>query len=66
MNKTGRKLIILQKRITRIIFWARPKEHTDPLFEKMGLILLMSLNKYSIIEFVFRYNIKYVPDIFFH
>ena len=31
-----KKLTILQKRIIRIISGTRPKEHTDPLFEKIG------------------------------
>ena len=60
-----KKLTILQKRIIRIISGTRPKEHTDPLFEKLGLMKFMSLNKYSIGKFMFRYNIKQVPDIFY-
>ena len=60
-----KRLTILQKRIIRIISGTRPKEHTDPLFEKLGLMKFMSLNKYLIGKFMFRYNIKQIPDIFY-
>ena len=43
-----KKLSIHQKRTIRIISGTRPKEHTDPLFERLGLMKLMSLNKYLI------------------
>ena len=52
MNKTGKKLIILQKRITRIIYWARPKEHTDPLFEKNGTYIINEFKQ------IFDYRIR--------
>ena len=38
------RLIMLQKRIIRIISGTRSKEHTDPLFEKLGLLKFTSLN----------------------
>ena len=60
-----KKLSILQKRIITIISGTRPKEHTDPLYEKLGPMKSMSLNKYLIGKLMFCYNNKQVPDIFY-
>ena len=58
------KLNILQKRIIRIISGTKSKEHTDPLFAKLGIINFNDINKYFLGIFMFRYNCKIVPDVF--
>ena len=55
------KLIILQKRIIRMIMGAKPRDHTDPRFLKMGLLKFVDINKYLIAAFMHRYYIARIP-----
>ena len=59
-----RKLIILQKQIVRMIMGAKPKDHTEPMFLKLGLLTFFYINKYIIAVFMHLYHIARIPDVF--
>ena len=42
------RLVLLQKRCMRIITRSKYREHTDPLFKKLGLLKMDQINKYFI------------------
>ena len=58
------KLIILQKRIIRMIMGAKPRDHTEPMFLKLGLLKFVDINKYMIAVFMHRNHIAKTPDVF--
>ena len=58
------KLIILQKRIIRMIMGAKPRDHTEPMFLKLGLLKFVDINKYMIAVFMHRNHIARTPDVF--
>ena len=47
------KLIIMQKKIIRMISWARYDAHTLPLFHNLGLMNLADLHRFQVCKFVF-------------
>ena len=58
------KLVILQKRIIRMIMGAKPRDHTGPMFLKLGLLKFVDINKYLIAVFMHRNHIARTPDVF--
>ena len=58
------KLIILQKQIIRIIMGAKPRDHTEPLFLKLGLLKFVDINKCLIAVFMHRNHIARTPGVF--
>ena len=59
-----RKVINLQNRIVRIIFNAEYRDSADPLYNSLGLLKLVDIDKYLIARFVFRYCNNNVPELF--
>ena len=57
-------LIILQKRCVRIITLSRAREHTDPLFTRLGLLKIHGINKYLICKFMYRWYHNELPPSF--
>ena len=55
------KLILLQKRIIRMIMGAKPRDHTEPMFVKLGLLKFVDINKYLIAVFMHRNHIARTP-----
>ena len=41
------------------------REHTDPIFEKLGLLKFQDLNKYLLCRFMFRWYHDKLPTIFY-
>ena len=64
MGHIWRKLIVLQKKIMRIICQVKPRNHTDPLFEDLGIIKVVDINKYLTGKFMFRWCNGLMPQIF--
>ena len=56
--------IILQKRIIRMIMGAKPRDHTEPMFLKLGLLKFVDINKYLIAVFMYGHYIARIPDVF--
>ena len=57
-------LVILQKRCIRIITLSKAREHTDPLFTKLGLLKLFDINRYLICKFMYRWYHNDLPTLF--
>ena len=57
-------LIILQKRCVRIITMSKYRDHTDPLFRKLGLLKIHGINKYFISKFMYRWYHEKLPSLF--
>ena len=57
------KIIILQKRIIRMIMGSKPRDHTEPMFLKLGLLTFVDINKYLIAVFMHRNHIARTPDV---
>ena len=53
---------MLQKRAIRAISRARYRDHTDPLFNTLGLLKLQDINKYAFSKFMFRWYHSFVCD----
>ena len=58
------RLVLLQKKAVRIISNAKAREHTGPLFEKLGILNVLNINKYVIGCFMFRYHKGKLPELF--
>ena len=56
--------IVLQKRIIRMIMGAKPRDHTEPMFLKLGLLKFVDVNKYLIAVFMHGYHNARIPDMF--
>ena len=64
-NKTSlNRITILQKKIVRIICHEKHRAHTEQLFNKLGVIKFIDLNKYLIARFMFRWYRNETPTIF--
>ena len=59
-------LVVLQKRCVRIITSSKRLEHTEPLFEKLGLLRFHDINKYVLSKFLYRWFHKDLPPLFFN
>ena len=59
-----RSLVLLQKRCIRIITRSKFREHTAPLFAKLGLLNLNGINKYAISKFMYKWYHKELPNLF--
>ena len=57
------RLVILQKKIVRIISGVPPLSHTAPLFMELKLLKLDELYFYSVSQFMYKYHLKWLPDI---
>ena len=58
------KPIILQKRIIRMIIGVKPRDHIEPMFQKLGLLKFVDINKYLIAVFMHRNHIARTLDVF--
>ena len=58
------QLKILQKKAMRIIAGVKRREHTDPLFQKYGLLKLNEINTFLTGRFMFKVFNKNIIDIF--
>ena len=57
-------LIILQKRCVRTITRSRKYDHTDPLFSKLNLLKLQSINTYFISKLMYKWYHDELPIVF--
>ena len=58
------RLVILQKRCIRILTSSKCYEHTEPLFDKLGLLKFHDINKYLYARFMYRWYHADLPSIF--
>ena len=58
------RLYMLQKRVIRVIAFAKYRDHTGPLFEKFGLLKLCDINKYAYSKFMYKWYHAMLPLIF--
>ena len=58
------RLVLLQKRCIRIITRSKYREHTDPLFDKLGLLKMDQVNKYFIYKFMYKWYHDKLPSLF--
>ena len=58
------KLVMLQKKATRLISKAHFIAHTDPLFKDLKLLNLDNINKYQQNVFMYKYANKQLPSKF--
>ena len=57
-------LVLLQKRCVRIITRSKFRDHTDPLFQTLGLLKLHDINKYVMSKFMYKWYHDELPAIF--
>jgi hypothetical protein len=57
-------VFVIQKKAVRIIAKATYLAHTAPLFKKLGLLMVRDLFKYSVAQFMFKFNINQLPTTF--
>jgi len=57
-------LIMLQKRCVRIITLSKARDHTDPLFTRLGLLKIRDINTYLISKFMYKWYHDQLPSIF--
>ena len=58
------RLFLLQKRAIRVISSAKFRDHTDPIFKRLGLLKLSDINKYAFSRFMYRWYHSQLPKIF--
>ena len=59
-----KKLIMLQKKIVRIICGVNARTSCDPLFDELGFLRFVDINRYLIARFMYRWYLNDVPDLF--
>ena len=59
-----KKLIMLQKKIVRIICGVNARTSCDPLFDELGFLRFVDINRYLIARFMYRWYLNDVPDFF--
>ena len=47
-----------------MIMGAKPRDHTEPMFLKLGLLKFVDINKYVIAVFMHRNHNARTPDVF--
>ena len=57
-------LFMQQKRAVRIITMSKYREHTDPLFLKLGLLKIHDINTYVFSKFLYRWYHDKLPSLF--
>ena len=58
------KLVILQKKVVRILYGAKPRTHSLPLFKSMGILQLHEIFIYNVGLFMYKFTRNMVPPIF--
>jgi hypothetical protein len=61
LQKYIRRLEILQKKAIRIIYKAKYRSHTDPLFKSSKILKLADLYEYQVCLFMYDYEHKNLP-----
>ena len=59
-----KKIIMLQKKIVRIICGVNARTSCDPLFDELGFLRFVDINRYLIARFMYRWYLNDVPDLF--
>ena len=55
---------MLQKKIVRIIYGDNARTSCDPLFDELGFLRFVDINRYLIACFMYRWYLNDVPDLF--
>ena len=58
------KLITLQKKVVRIIYGAKPRSHSLPLFKTLGVLQLHEVFIYNVGLFMYKFTRNMLPPIF--
>ncbi len=58
------KVTIIQKKIIRMITNAHYLEHTNTMFDELGILKLADINKYFSSVFMYKYENKYLRKCF--
>ena len=62
--ETLKPIYYKQKDCVRIITMSKRREHTEPLFKKLGLLQLHEINKYMFCKFMYSWHHNELPAIF--
>ncbi len=61
---TLNKLVVKQKEAIRVVCHAKYRDHTNPLFKKLGILPLNDLIKYSALKFMHKFKHNRLPFSF--
>ena len=63
-KSTLRRIVTLQKKAIRIMCGVKPREHTDPLFQKLKIMKVVDINTYLIGKTMYRWHTGLLRSIF--